>query len=83
MPSGSRKSKLTFRRIVAPEPISASTLDTAERILARFVALSYVGDHSGLFTPGAEEPPDAPTLPSSEVTSVARAVSAAEVTQYE
>jgi hypothetical protein len=55
MPSGTRKAKCTFRRIVAPEPISVSELDTAERLLARFVALAYVSDHRGLFTSGTEE----------------------------
>jgi hypothetical protein len=82
MPSGTRKSKCTFRGIVAPKPISASELDTAERVLARFVALAYVGDHPDLFTVGTDEPPDRP-LSSSAVTLVARTVSVAEVTQYE
>jgi hypothetical protein len=62
MPGETRKAKYTFSRIVAPEPISASELDTAERLLARFVALAYVGDHPGLFTSGTKEPPDGPTL---------------------
>jgi hypothetical protein len=67
MPSEVKKSKCTFRRIVAPEPIPASELDTAERILARFVALAYAGDHPDLFTPGTDEPPDGPTLTCSAV----------------
>jgi hypothetical protein len=53
MPRGTRKSKCTFRGIVAPDPISASQLETAERILARFVALAYAGDNSDLFSPKA------------------------------
>ena len=55
MQGGARKSKCTFSRIVAPEPISASELDTAERLLARFVALAYAGEHPDLFTPGRDE----------------------------
>ena len=51
MPSETRKLKCTFRSIVAPEPISASELDTAERLLARFVALAYAAEHPDLFTP--------------------------------
>ena len=77
------RSKCTFRRISAPEPIAASELDTAERILARFVALAYAGDHPDLFPAGTNEPPDGPTLASSAVTLVARTASAAEVAQYE
>jgi hypothetical protein len=83
MPSGTRKSKCTFRRIVAPEPISAPELETAERLLARFVALAYASEHPDLFTPGTDEPPSRPTFSSSAVTLVARTVSAAEVAQYE
>ena len=56
MPGGTRKSKCTFSRIVAPEPISTSELETAERLLARFVALAYAGEHPDLFTPGRDEP---------------------------
>ena len=82
MSSGTRKSKCTFRGIVAPEPISASELGTAERLLARFVALAYASDHPDLFTPGTDEPPDGP-LSSSAVTLVARTASLAEVAQYE
>jgi hypothetical protein len=83
MPSGTRKSRCTFRRIVAPEPISTSELDAAERLLARFVALAYAGEHPDLFTPGTNKPPSGPTSPSSAVTLVAPTVSAAEVAQYE
>jgi hypothetical protein len=60
MPSGTRKSKCTFRGIIAPEPISAPELGAAERILARFVALAYASDHPDLFTLGTEEAPDEP-----------------------
>ena len=83
MPSGTRKSQCTFRRIVAPEPISASELDTAERILARFVALAYAGEHPDLFTPGTDDSPAGPTFSPSAVTLVARTVLAAEVVQNE
>jgi len=82
MPSGTRKSKCTFRGIVAPEPISASELDTAERVLVRLVALAYASDHPDRFTLGTDEPPEKPPSPSA-VTLVARTASAAEVTQYE
>ena len=83
MPSGTRKAKSTFRRIVAPEPISASELDAAERLLARFVALAYAGEHPDLFTRGTDEPPNEPIFSSSAVPLVARTVLAAEVAQYE
>ena len=83
MPSGARKSKYRFRGIVAAEPISASELDSAERILARFVALAFAADHPDLFTPGTDEPHDGPTPSSSEVLLVSRTVSVAEDTQYE
>jgi len=32
-------------------------MDTAERLLARFVALAYAAEHPDLFTPGTDEPP--------------------------
>lgn len=83
MPRGTRKSKFTFRRIVAPEPIAASELDTVERVLTRFVALAYAGEHPELFTLGKDEPPSGPTLSSSAVPLMARTVSATEVAQYE
>jgi len=83
MPSGTRKSKCVFRRIIAPDPIPASELDTVERVLARFVALAYAGEHPDLFTPGKDEPPSGPSLSSSAVTLVARTASMAEVAQYE
>jgi hypothetical protein len=50
MPSGTRKSKCNFRRSIAPEPISASELDAAERIVARFVATAYAAENPDLFT---------------------------------
>jgi hypothetical protein len=43
------------QRTLAPEPIAASEFDTAEHILARFVALAYVGDHPELLTAGQYE----------------------------
>ena len=67
MPSRADKCKLEFQRMVAPEPIAASELDSAERILARFVALAYAGDHPDLFTAGTEEQSGVPILPSSAV----------------
>ncbi len=83
MRSGTRKSECRFRTIAAPEPISPSELYTAERVLARFVALAYAGDHPSLFTPGTDEPPDGPTPASPAVPLVPKAVLAAEVAQYE
>lgn len=83
MPSGTRKSKCTFRRIVAPEPISASELDTAERLLARFVALAYAAEHPDLFANRMDEPSNEPTFSSSAVRLVAGTVLSAEVAQYE
>jgi hypothetical protein len=71
MASGARKSKYTFRRIVAPESISASELDIAERLLARFVALAYAGENPDLFAPGTDGPAG-PTFSSSAVPLVTR-----------
>jgi hypothetical protein len=51
------------RRMVASEPIAATELGTAERILARLAALAYAGDHPDLFTAGPEEPSGAPISP--------------------
>jgi hypothetical protein len=71
MPGRANKSKLAFQRMVAPEPIAASELDSGERILARLVALAYAGDHPDHFSVGTEEQLD-PTVPSCPVvTSVA------------
>ena len=81
MPSG--KSKCTFRRIVAPEPISAPELDTAERLLARFVALAYAAEHPDLFTSGTGEPPNRPIFAGSAVPLVAQTASTTEVAQHE
>jgi hypothetical protein len=70
MTDGAGKSKCTFRRILASEPISASELETAERLLARIVAVAYADEHRDLFTPGTDEPPSVnggPTLSSSAV----------------
>jgi len=55
MPAGAGKSKFAFRRILAPEPISALELDAMERLLARFVALAYAGDHPDLFSSAADK----------------------------
>ena len=59
MPAGARKSKFAFRRILAPEPISAAELNAVERLLARFVALAYAGDHPDLFSSVADMPESA------------------------
>jgi hypothetical protein len=55
MPSGTKKSKCAFRKVLALEPVSASDSNCAERILARFVALAYAADYPILFTPGTDE----------------------------
>ena len=83
MPSGTRKSKCTFRRIAVPQPVSASESETAERLLARFVALAYTAEHPDLFAAGTTEPPDGPTFSSSAVPLVAQTVSSTEAAQYE
>lgn len=71
MPSRASKSSLAFRKTVALDPIAVSELDTAERILARFVALAYAGDHPDLFAAGTEVQ-TASTVPAvAVVTSVA------------
>jgi len=51
--------------MLAPEPIAASELDAADRILARLVALAYAGDHPDLFKAGTEERSDVPLFSSS------------------
>jgi hypothetical protein len=56
MPSGTKKSKCTFRKVIGPEPVAASELNCVERTLARFVALAYAADHAGLFTVDTAEP---------------------------
>ena len=61
MPSQANRPKLIIRRMVASEPIAAAELGTAERILARLVALAYAGDHPDLFTAGPQDPSGAPT----------------------
>jgi hypothetical protein len=55
MPRGTSQSKFTFRRSVAPEPVCPSELETAERLLARFVALAYAADHPDVFPPGTDK----------------------------
>jgi len=64
MANNGSKAKITIRRTVAPEPVALSELEAVERILARFVALTYVGDHPELFIAGTKEQP-AITAPSS------------------
>jgi hypothetical protein len=83
MPSGNRKSKCAFRSIVASEPISASELETAERLLARFVALAYAAEHPDLFAVGTVEPLGGPAFSSSAVPLGTQAASSIEVAQYE
>lgn len=61
--------------MVAPELIAASEFDTAERILARFVALAYANDHPDLVTAGTEEQSGVRNLSSSAVLLVVRTVS--------
>jgi hypothetical protein len=56
MLAGAGKSKFAFHRILAPEPISVLELDAVERLLARFVALAYAGDHPDLFSSAADMP---------------------------
>jgi hypothetical protein len=56
MPAGAGKSKGTFRRIVAPAPVSASELEAAELILARFLALAYADEHPDLFSSKTAKP---------------------------
>jgi hypothetical protein len=54
MPRRGSRTKLVVQRTLAPEPIAPSELETVERILARFVALAYVGDNPDLFAAGTE-----------------------------
>jgi hypothetical protein len=95
MPAGAGKSKCTFRRIVAPAPVSASELEAAERILARFVALAYAAEHPDLFSSKSAKPEtaesssdytsrnDGPALACSGVPLVARTTVAVEIAQHE
>jgi hypothetical protein len=97
MPSGTRKAKCTFRRIAASKPISASELETAERLLARFVALAYARDNPDLFSSEANKRElaalpgssgharrcDGPGFSCSEVPLLARTAAAVDATQYE
>jgi hypothetical protein len=83
MPSGTKKSQYTFRRIVASETISASELATSERLLARFVALAYAAEHPHLFAGGTVEPSGGPTLSCSEVALRDANGSLTELTEYE
>ena len=83
MASGTRKSKCRFRRSIALESISASELDTAERLLARFVALAYAAEHPDLFTAGTAEELSGPALSSSAVPLGPQTVSPTDVAPYE
>ena len=66
------------------EPVSAPELETAERLLARLVALAYAAEHPDAFAAGTIEPPGGPTFSSSSaVPLVAQTVSSTEVAQYE
>ena len=77
MASGTRKSKCTFRRIAASQPVSAAELETAEQLLARFVALAYAAENPDLFPGGIAEPHGGQTS-SSAVPLVAPTVSSTE-----
>jgi hypothetical protein len=83
MASGTRKSKCEFRRIVASEPVSAPELETVERLLARFVALTYAAEHPDLFGGGTVEPPGGQNFSSAAVPLVAQTVLSTEAAQYE
>jgi hypothetical protein len=63
--------------------MSASELETAERLLAHFVALAYAAEHPDLFTAGTIEAFGGPTFSSSAVSLVAQAASSIEVAQDE
>jgi hypothetical protein len=49
------KSRVEFRDVVAPEPISAPEQETAECILARLAALAYAAEHPERFVPAAAD----------------------------
>ena len=83
MASGTRKSKCTFRRIAASQPVSAAELETAEQLLARFVALAYAAENPDLFPGGIAEPPGGQTFPASAVPLLAPTVSSTEAAQNE
>jgi hypothetical protein len=65
------KSKVEFRRVVAPEPISEPEQQTAEIILAHLIALAYAADHLEQFPPGGAAVALATTPSDSVVTSEA------------
>ena len=71
MPSRASTPKLAVRKTVASEAIAASEVEIAERILARFVALAYIGDHPDLIAADTEEQPAPPVPCGPVVTSVA------------
>lgn len=83
MASQANKSKLAIRKMVATESISASDLDNAERILARLVALGYVGDHPDLFKAGSGEQSGLAILSSSAVPSLAPTALVTEDAEHE
>jgi hypothetical protein len=80
MPSQASGTKLSFRGKLDPEPITTSGLDTAERILARLVALAYVADHLDLFPDKAIS---GPTCSGSAVIFVGTTALVAEAAQHE
>ena len=82
MPRGSGKSKCTFRRTFAPDPICSAELDAVERLLARFVALAYSDANADLFRTETLELSSEPALTPAAVPLSAQA-SSTEVAQYE
>jgi hypothetical protein len=56
MSNRSGRSKVSVRKGIAPKPIDASELASAERTLARLVALAYACDHPDLFEVDNQEP---------------------------
>ena len=49
MPTHVTKPKVQVNKTIAPEPISAVEMETAERALAHLIALSYIADHPEFF----------------------------------
>jgi hypothetical protein len=52
---------------VSHESMTTSEYKSAERILARLVALAFASDHPELFTTSIDDQSDAPILSSSEL----------------
>ena len=71
MPTEARKPRISFRRMVLPEPIAELELVAAERILARLVALAFAADHPDLFTSETEVQAGVTVPPPSVLTFVA------------